>query len=129
MFLYLDEIFQENTTQISETQIQDPTLPQIFEAFEKLDQKRHTLLSLETEPESLMVGAGPDKFILIRTNRSSSYSLLREGKQKTSEKVMMCVGGQMGDYPENMVIHKSQAIQVITAFFEGKHDGFNWVND
>ncbi len=128
MKLYLDEINPKNTVEISETCIENPTLSEVHEALDKLDQKRHTLLSLEKENETLLVGGGPDKFIILNVS-SKSRSLLREGNSKSFDTITLCVGGQNGDYPENMVIYPSQAKEILLAFVEDNHNQYNWVMD
>ncbi len=93
----------------------------------QLNGKEHTLVLLERDDTSqLMVGGGPDHFI-ITLQKGDRNLALKKGGENTESFVEICAGGQFGDYPGYLGNTKDTAIAAIKLFFENSEDILDWI--
>lgn len=91
-----------------------------------LDGARHTLLNLErADGVLLMVGGGPDKYV-VTLNDGDESLVLKNSKDHKNDLVELCAGGQYGEYPEEICVDLGQAADAVSMFFDGYERRMEW---
>ncbi len=99
--------------------IADPSLHDIATAIERLDGKYHTLAMLKGDGDAhFAVGGGANgQYVVYATfDNVRFFTLMAPGRPDS--KVLLCVGGQEGDYPQNMVADFPAALAAARSFAE-----------
>ena len=111
-----------------EQQFDAPTAEVLRAAFDRLDGRRHTLLTLQGEGERhLAVGGGPDRFVVYMTEDNLCFYNLVTAVAADDQTESVVAGGQEGDYPSAQVITKSMAWEaVLTYFASGTRSDQTW---
>jgi hypothetical protein len=99
--------------------IADPSLQDIATAIERLDGKYRTLAILKGDGDAhLAVGGGANgQYVVYATFDNARFFKLMSPGQPDS-KVLLCVGGQEGDYSSNIVVDLAAALAAAKRFAE-----------
>jgi hypothetical protein len=112
--------------------IADPSLHDIVTAIEGLDGKCRTLAMLTGDGDAhLAVGGGANgQYVVYATFDNMRFFTLMAPGQPDS-KVLLCAGGQEGDYSRNIVVDLPAALAAAKCFAEtGEIDlALQWRND
>jgi hypothetical protein len=96
--------------------VRTPEWTLVEQALHGLDGHRRTLVTLEVRGRVLMVGGGAERrYVVVATEGDQSWSLFVGAR---GPMVPMVVGGQLGDYPEGMVVSLEKAKETAKSFFE-----------
>lgn len=95
----------------------------IFQALKLLDGIEHTLLLIEKNNEQILIGGGPDKFIVSKSERMKSFTL-RSNTESSDSKARLCIGGQYGNYPSKYVCDFKCAYSAAQSFFTDTNTTF-----
>ena len=68
---------------------------------QKLDGKRHTIISINHDNQAFLIGGGPKNFIVTKTIGDENTCLTSNTK-KPEQEIEICAGGQFGHYPQNI---------------------------
>jgi hypothetical protein len=93
-----------------------------------LDSNTHTSLTLTSfDGKSLTIGGGEDQFVVYLAEGDDDFLTLHSASLETCRKYIR-IGGQEGDYPDNIVVSQSMALQTARHFAETgkKNDAFQW---
>jgi hypothetical protein len=94
-----------------------PDWERIDRSITRLDEKVHTLVSLDDERGSnLFVGGGPSG-IVVALSSGQDHFIARQGDETAM--VSVVVGGQAGDYRKRNVVSLEQAKDIAKAYFQG----------
>jgi Immunity protein Imm1 len=99
--------------------IPGPSLQDIATAIERLDGKYHTLAMLKGDGDAhLAVGGGANgQYVVYATfDNVRFFTLISPGPPDS--KVLLCVGGQEGDYSRNIVVDLPAALAAAKRFAE-----------
>jgi hypothetical protein len=107
------------------------SLPCIRELVDRLDAKRHTLLALSTaDGNCLLLGGGKGQYVVCRIDAKGHSSTLSVGDRTDETRILLCVGGQIGDYKAGDICSVAEAIRAAEAFLLDEQDsGLMWVAD
>ena len=88
-------------------------------AIKNLDGKYRTTVAIEgNEPTRLGVGGGKGgQYVVWATFDNMHFHTLMSAEQSDT-KIMLCIGGQEGDYEENIVVDLTVALQAAKTFAE-----------
>ncbi len=93
----------------------------------KLDGKVHTLVMFDrNDGWQLMVGGGPDHYIVTLGGEDENLTLHNENGDGTKE-VEICAGGQYGDFSEIICVDIEQSKLAVKAFFESTERDLDWI--
>jgi Immunity protein Imm1 len=111
--------------------ISRPSWTDIEAAVKNLDGKKFTMVTVEgTGGAHLTIGGGTSgKYVVYATfDRIQFFTLATHGKGET--KVPLFVGGQEGEYPENIVVDSTLALAAAKSFADfGRLDSnLFWLN-
>jgi hypothetical protein len=94
-----------------------PSWENIDGAITRLDAKVYTLVALDDHKgSSLFIGGGPAG-IVVAWSKGDQHLIARRGDR--SEKVMIVVGGQAGEYKQRNIIAVDEAKDIAKAFSNG----------
>ncbi|SDJ99870.1 hypothetical protein SAMN04487896_0453 [Paenibacillus sp. ov031] len=106
-----------NGTTFKEEVIVNPTWMDTLSFLRKLDGDKFTLVFFEvSDTDSALVGGGPEYFIVSITIDDTIYTLMND-KQDNCE-IPLVVGGQLGNYCDNICIELIPMLEVIRYFYE-----------
>ncbi|HMV83862.1 MAG TPA: hypothetical protein PLD20_04645 [Blastocatellia bacterium] len=114
---------------LTETIIDKPTWEKIEAAILALNNADLNDLYLNTKAGTwLCVGGGAGRYLLTGSNGDDSFPTLVDVGGNSDQKVLLTVGGQTGDYPENWIHGLSLTLAVARNFFErGEfNSNFHW---
>ncbi|WP_145921894.1 hypothetical protein [Paenibacillus sp. O199] len=95
----------------------NPTWMDTLSFLRKLDGDKFTLVFFEvSDTDSALVGGGPEYFIVSITIDDTIYTLMND-KQDNCE-IPLVVGGQLGNYCDNICIELIPMLEVIRYFYE-----------
>ena len=99
--------------------VSDPSWEDIESAIRKLDGNVHTIVGLQGEGEAhLIVGGGScGRYLVYATFDNVHFSTLSTG-QAAQSKVLLYVGGQVGDYADNLIVDMAGALSAARMFAE-----------
>ena len=93
-------ITEEWTENKNDIRINIPDIDLIENEIKKLDGKVKTMLTLETDGnENLIIGGGPDYFIVTGTLDNEEYILINDKSEE--EFIELNAGGQYSEFPLN----------------------------
>lgn len=107
---------------------ENPEPLDVAQAIRRLDQRRHTLVALETDSEAhMLVGGGNGDYVVSATLEGLTFSNLITVPVHQGE-VKMVVGGQEGFYAPHLIIARDAALEAALTFTErGQLDPrFRW---
>lgn len=111
----------------------NPTLYDVLRSVDKLNGKDITMLNLLCEEENhlLCIGGGKEDYILFITFDNENFDSLNDESKSSLKEKELIVGGQLGDYPENLCNSKSDIVKAVTYFFEtGKpNPALSWIKE
>jgi hypothetical protein len=98
---------------------------------DSLDGLKNTLISHRIDDLDVMIGGGPDGFILTAqttdlTRIVTALSGTAEGDADDEETVDMTVGGQSVDYPSYYVLDKSEVLRALDDIIGGNLPTERW---
>lgn len=106
-----------NGTTFKEEVIVNPTWMDTLSFLRKLDGDKFTLVFFEvSDTDSALVGGGPEYFIVSITIDDTIYTLMND-KQDNCE-IPLVVGGQLGNYCDNICVELIPMLEVIRYFYE-----------
>src|SRR6185503_14887143 len=114
--------------------VTNPTWSQVTEAITDLDGKSRTIVILSERPESdhymIVAGSWEDLYMVNATKDNSDFWSLVDPDGSTNKR-MVFVGGQDGEYEERMFVPLPQALEAARTFYEtGEFDpSLNWESD
>lgn len=112
-----------------ETEFASPTWSIVETAIRNLDGKARTMVTLLCDDEAhLTVGGGRNGQYVVYATRDNLNFFSLNGHDNASEKVLLFVGGQEGDYPRYSIVDVALALRAARTFFEtGTLDtGLKW---
>jgi len=108
----------------------NPSWGDIAAAVERLDGKRHTIITIGAGGEAHMaVGGGEHgQYVVYATFDNESFRTLLSATTQSQEIMYLVTGGQLGDYPKNIVVDLASALAAAKTFAElGQIDAtLNW---
>jgi len=97
--------------------VMNPTWADTLSFLRKLDGDIFTLVFFEeSDTDSALVGGGPEYFIVSIKMNDKSYTLMND-KQGNNE-IQLVIGGQLGDYCDNICIEFIPMLEVIKYYCE-----------
>lgn len=97
---------------------------------EKLNGREHTLISFYRADESvLMIGGGPDFYIINLASTDSHYYSLKNIENNSSGFIEICAGGQYADFTKDIVVSKSMADLAVKMFYMNEERSLEWIED
>ncbi|RYU95296.1 hypothetical protein [Emticicia agri] len=125
------DIEKENTTFYEE--MEHPALNDVLVSIDRLNGEDITMLNLSCEEENhlLCVGGGKEDYILFITFDNENFdSLCDESKSSLKEKELI-VGGQLGEYAENLCNSKADVMKAVAYFYKtGKpNPALSWIKE
>ncbi|WP_336077609.1 hypothetical protein [Paenibacillus sp. 203] len=106
-----------NGTTFNEEIVMNPTWGDTLRFLRKLDGDKFTLVFFEvSDTDSALVGGGPEYFIVSITIDGNIYTLMND-KQGNRE-ILLVVGGQLGNYCDNICIELIPMLGVIKYYYE-----------
>lgn len=101
-------------------------------ALRRLDQRRHTLMTVRGEALLLTIGGGDDRYIIFVQEEDTGEiweARTRRGVASMIERVMVVAGGQEGDFSPDQVLAHDEAHQILEDFFasESRSTTVDWV--
>ncbi|MEK4052150.1 hypothetical protein MHB84_00745 [Paenibacillus sp. FSL F4-0087] len=104
-------------TTFKEEVIVNPTWTDTLSFLRKLDGDKFTLVFFEvSDADSALVGGGPEYFNVSITIDDTIYTLMND-KQGNCE-IPLVVGGQLGNYCDNICIELIPMLEAIKYFYE-----------
>ncbi|MCM3172704.1 MULTISPECIES: hypothetical protein [unclassified Paenibacillus] len=95
----------------------NPTWADTLSLLIKLDGDKFTLVFCEiSDTDSALVGGGPKCFIVSITIDGNIYTLMND-KQGEND-ISLVVGGQLGNYCDNICIDLNPMLEVMQCYFE-----------
>ncbi|RFS15745.1 hypothetical protein [Emticicia sp. C21] len=123
----------ETENSIFYEKIENPTLQDVLQSVDRLNGKDITMLNLLCKEENhlLCVGGGKEDYILFITFDNENFDSLCDESKSSSKEKELIIGGQLGEYPENLCNSKPEVIKAITYFFEtGKpNPALSWIKE
>jgi hypothetical protein len=113
-----------------QTEIDNPTIDQIEVAIDKLDQKQHTIITLQMDDEkNLTIGGGNGQYVVYLGDGNESFRSLVKGDDV--HLVSVNAGGQQGDYPAKKVVDNKTAKKAATFFSQHAlaAPDLQWIDD
>jgi hypothetical protein len=96
----------------------NPTSLDVTQAIRRLDQRRHTLVALETDGEAhMLVGGGNGEYIVSATLDGLTFLNLVTTPVH-QEEVRVVVGGQEGLYASELIIAQDATLEAALTFTE-----------
>lgn len=101
-----------------------PSWEAVEGAVRALDAKVKTILSLYKDEDSyITVGGGAGRYVVYVSEAQEIWNLLCNSGTDLKGKVVLCIGGQDGDFPARQVVNLPAALAAIRTFFHaGKID-------
>jgi Immunity protein Imm1 len=106
-----------------------PSWTEIEAAIACLDSETLTMVTLRGEGEAhLAVGGGGGRYVVYATFDNQKFLTLTRGGEGRS-KVSLSIGGQMGEYPEDIVVDGPLALAAAKSFAESGqiNDHLHWL--
>lgn len=102
-----------------EEETDEPTWEQVERAFQSLDARRHTMLTLEADEEDhgLIVGGGGGLYV-VTVHRYPEIFTLTSAETDAGEAVRLTIGGQEGIFAKNLCVGVDQALLAMRRYFE-----------
>jgi hypothetical protein len=100
-------------------EILNPDLEAIEAAIRALDGERRTLVVLKGPGDHHLAvgGGGEGKFIVYMTSDNESFlTAINPAMQDASETILLCAGGQEGDFPVRQVIGVAESLAAARSF-------------
>jgi hypothetical protein len=99
--------------------VSDPSWDDIESAIRDLDGNVHTIVGLQADGEAhLVIGGGScGRYIVYATFDNVHFSALSSG-QAVQSKVPLCIGGEIGDYKDNLIVDIASALCAARPFAE-----------
>jgi hypothetical protein len=99
--------------------VSDPSWQDIENAIKDLDGKVRTSAALHGEGEAhLAVGGGSSgRYLVYATSDNRHFSTLTNG-QAARSKVQLYIGGQFGEYTDNLIVDIASALTAARSFAE-----------
>jgi hypothetical protein len=117
-------------TDSSDEEIVNPSWSDIEARIVGLDAAKYTMVTLRgDDPAYLVVGGGVGKYVVYATFDNNQF-LAVCSKTESNSRTLLYIGGQEGDYPDNIVVDASLALTAAKTFFEsGQLDkSLRWQN-
>ena len=76
----------------------------------------------------VMIGGGLNSYIVSLYNGLYSYSLFDFSKNE-NKILKVCAGGQIGDYPETLILDRENVENCIRKYFSNTEMELNWERD
>ena len=114
--------------------ITNPTWSQVNKAITDLDGKTRTIVMLYERPESdaymIVAGSWEDLYMVNATKNNEEFWSIVDPKGSTNRR-MVFVGGQDGDYEERMFIPLPVVLEAAQTFYETGEfkSSLNWESD
>jgi hypothetical protein len=106
-----------------EQELANPSLEAVEQAIRALDASVRTLVLLEMAPESaahMAVGGGHGQYIVYMTTDNVRFEQLTTDGPDEDCKVLLCAGGQEGEYAKRFVVGLEAALRAARRYV---HDG------
>jgi hypothetical protein len=102
-----------------DSKLSNPSWPAIETAIRDLDGEHRTIATIEgTGAVRLVVGGGSQgKYIVWATFDNEKFHTLLSTERST-EKILLRIGGQNGDYQKEMVVDIGAALKAAKTFYE-----------
>jgi hypothetical protein len=111
----------------ADAEIMHPTWSQVEEAIRALDGHSRNDLYLQPRSEEaetwLAVGGGAGQYLVTGSVNSERFPTVVRESNREEEKVLLMVGGQVGDYPRRWIIDLETALFAARHFFESGEFG------
>ena len=92
-----------------------------------LDGTNHTLLVLEREDKwQMMIGGGNERYVVTLSSQKDENYVLENLVANGKAEVELCAGGQVGYYPDNIVVDVCCAREAIGKFYSGLEAELAW---
>jgi hypothetical protein len=100
-------------------EVSNPSWEDIENAIRDLDGKSRTIVSLQGEDEAhLVVGGGSSgRYLVYATFDNKHFSTLSNGRAASS-KMRLYIGGQVGEYADNLIVDIACALSAARCFSE-----------
>ncbi|MCP3807729.1 hypothetical protein NLX78_10845 [Paenibacillus sp. Lou8.1] len=106
-----------NGTTFNEEIVMNPTWADTLRFLRKLDGDKFTLVFFEvSDTDSALVGGGPEYFIASITIDGNIYTLMNN--KQVNREILLVVGGQLGNYCDNICIELIPMLEVIKYYYE-----------
>jgi hypothetical protein len=94
-----------------------PSWKSVDNAITRLNEKVYTLVVLDDLKGSTLFVGGGSAGIVVARSKGDQHLIARRGDQ--SEKVLIVVGGQAGEYKRRNIISHDEAKDIARAYFNG----------
>ncbi len=113
---------------LQEIQCLGCSLGDVRDLLRKLDGKSHTLLGLERDGRTMMVGGGPDSFVVTFADASGADWSSWTSSGRSGTMVTICAGGQEGEFDAFQALDIDTAMSAVACFCDGGEmaPGLNW---
>ena len=102
-----------------------PSWEMVDDAIQRLDERVYTSVALyNQEGLTLSIGGGPAGIVIL-LNKEDDYLTARRSDE--TEKTMILIGGQSGEYMRKYVFSREGSKKIAKAFFEGRDVRNMWV--